>query len=59
MSKDLQNNFDRNNIENIDKLIEEDMAEREGMFVNESAEKKVEVNITEESRKKVAKSLIR
>lgn len=57
MSKDVQDNFDIKNIENIDKLIEEDMAERVGMFVNESGKEKVK--ITEESRKKCAKDLLR
>lgn len=57
MSKDVQDNFDRKNIKNIDKLIEEDMAERVGMFVDESGKGKVE--ITEESRKKCAKDLLR
>ncbi len=57
MSKDVQDNFDRKNIKNIDKLIEEDMAERVGMFVDESGKGKVE--ITEESRKKCAKNLLR
>ena len=57
MSKDVQDNFDIKNIKNIDKLIEEDMAERVGMFVNESGKEKVK--ITEESRKKCAKDLLR
>ncbi len=57
MSKDLQNNFDRKNIENIDKLIKEDMTERVGMFVDESG--KEEVEITKESREKCAKALLR
>lgn len=57
MSKDVQDNFDRKNIENIDKLIKEDMAERVGMFINESGKGKVE--IIEESRKKCAKDLLR
>lgn len=62
MEKNLQErimeNFDKRNIENVRKLIEEPMVERMGMFVNESGNGQ-EVKISEESRKICAESLIK
>lgn len=52
------NNFNKRNIENVNKLIEEPMAERFGMFADESGNGK-DVRISKESRKICAKSLLR
>lgn len=51
-------NFGKANLESIDKFLREPMPDYLGMFLNESG-RGVKTIITEESRKKCAKSLIR
>lgn len=62
MEKELQerlmDNFDKKNIKNVSKLIEEPMSEMAGMFVDESGNGK-DVKITERSRKICAESLLK
>lgn len=62
MKKELQEKFDQNfnkqNVKNIDKLIEEPMSEPYRMLVDESGNG-TNVKISEESRKICAKSLIK
>lgn len=53
-----KDNFDQSNIENVRKMIDAEMPTPYGMHVNESGNGKLP-NITEESRKKLAKALIR
>ncbi len=62
MKIELQEKFDQNfnkeNIKNIDKLIEQPMSEPYRMLVDESGNG-TDVKISEKSRKTCAKSLIR
>ena len=57
-SKKIMGNFDKKNIENIDKLINEPMTKMAGMFVDESGNGE-SPQISKESRKICAKSLLR
>ena len=52
-----KNNFDRINVDNIEKMSDSSELTSYGMFVKETGNME-RVNITEESRKKLAKSLI-
>lgn len=52
-----KDNFNRSNIENIRKMIDDEMPTPFGVYVNESGNGELP-KITEESRKKLAKSLI-
>ncbi len=51
-------NFNKNNIENVSKLIEEPMVDRFGVFLDESGNGE-KIVPTEESRKICAKSLVK
>lgn len=51
-------NFNKGNIDNIQKLIEEPFIDRVGMFVDESGNGE-SIKPTEESRKICAKSLLK
>ncbi len=51
-------NFGKANLESIDKFLKEPMPDYFGMFLNERG-KELKTIITEESRKKLAKTLIR
>ncbi len=58
LNEGLFNNFNQRNIESIDKHIrDEEMPEIVGMFVNESGKR--DVKISQESRKKCAKDLLK
>jgi len=57
LNKKILDNFDKKNIESIDRMINEEMPERFGMFVNESGSG--EVTISEQSRKIAVKALLR
>lgn len=52
-----KDNFDRSNIENVRKMIDDEMPTPFGVYVNESGNGELP-KITEEGRKKLAKSLI-
>lgn len=58
LQEKLDQNFNKENIKNIGKLIEEPMSEPYRMLVDESGNG-TDVKISEESRKICAKSLIR
>ena len=59
LQEKLMMNFNEKNLESVDKLIEESMPEQPfRMVVNESGNGE-EPKITEESRKKCVKSLLR
>ncbi len=57
-SYDPKQNYDKNNVENIGKMIEGSNLTPYGIFMNESGNGE-RPNITDESRKRLAKSLIR